>query len=111
MGTRDHGRAPSVAAARVTAGFMCAPEIGPKVRISATNTAPVASVLASRAIAMLPPASCSPIIPEPMTVARRNAVARASLTASRTTAAFLRGLWLHSANEGAHEFAFDLRQD
>src|SRR5215472_4276485 len=57
-----------------TAGLKCAPETGPNVRISATNAAPVAIVFASKAIATFPPASRSPMIPEPTTAIRRKAV-------------------------------------
>src|SRR5215467_1620829 len=52
--------------------------MGPNVRMSATSAAPVASVLARRAMATFPPDSLSPIMPEPMTVARRKAVPVAS---------------------------------
>ena len=71
------------AAANVTAGLKCAPEIGPKVKIRVINIAPVANVLASRAMAILPPANFSPMIPEPTTAARRNAVPRHSATMRR----------------------------
>ena len=39
----------------LTAGLKCAPEIGPKVRISTARIAPVGSVLQSSASAPLPP--------------------------------------------------------
>src|SRR5688500_12986984 len=71
------------ASARVTAGLKCAPEIGPNVRISATSAAPVAIVLASSAIASLPPASLSAMMPEPTTVASSIAVPSASERARR----------------------------
>src|SRR5687768_18490377 len=45
--------------------------------------APVAIVFASRAMATLPPASCSPMMPEPMMVASSSAVASASAPALR----------------------------
>src|SRR5580698_6278597 len=73
-GTSRHAKSPDVAAASVTAGFKCAPEIGAKEKISATSAAPVANAFASNAIATLPPASCSPMIPEPTTAATRNSV-------------------------------------
>src|SRR5688572_20046655 len=62
---------------------MCAPEIGAKARMSATNAAPVAMVLARSAMATLPPARSSPMVPEPMMAARSSAVASASLAALR----------------------------
>ena len=62
---------------------MCAPEMGPNVRISVTSPAPVASVFASRATATFPPASDSPMMPEPMTTATSSAVANSSATARR----------------------------
>src|SRR3569623_1884619 len=65
----------------VTAGLKRAPEIGPKVRISATSPAPVASELASKAKAPLPSASRSPMMPEPPTVASNSAVPTASAVA------------------------------
>ena len=43
----------------VTAGFKWAPEMGPNVRINARRAAAVATVLASRAMALLPPDSRS----------------------------------------------------
>src|SRR5215468_3883733 len=77
--------------------------MGPKVRMRATSTAPVARVLAKRATATLPPARRSPITPEPITVASSNAVPTASATAPRAR--------LARANERAHEHAIDLRRD
>src|SRR5271165_3021341 len=53
------------------------------MKIRVVNIAPVASVLASRAMAVLPPANLSPMIPEPTTAARRNAVPRPSATVRR----------------------------
>jgi hypothetical protein len=41
----------------VTAGFKCAPEIGPNARMIAMSAPPVAIVFASRAMATLPPAN------------------------------------------------------
>ena len=61
----------------------CAPEMGPKVKISATNTAPVARVFASSAMATFPPASRSPMMPEPTTPASRSAVPTASAVSRR----------------------------
>src|SRR5277367_664388 len=65
--------------------------------MSATKPAPVASVLARRAMATFPPDNLSPMIPEPITVARRNAVPRASAAAlrARSTAAATASLCLH----------------
>jgi len=55
----------------------CAPEIEPKVRMSATRAAPVAIVFASSAIATFPPARFSPRMPEPTTAASKSAPFRA----------------------------------
>ena len=63
---------------RVTTGLKWAPEIGPKVRMSAISAAPVASVLARSATAMFPPARRSPMMPEPTTAATSSAVPSAS---------------------------------
>jgi hypothetical protein len=41
-------------AIRLTAGFICAPEIGPSMVISTNNIAPVAALLPISAIASLP---------------------------------------------------------
>jgi hypothetical protein len=78
-----HSIPPTQASANVTAGSRCAPEISPKGEINATSTAPVASVLASRAMATLPPASFSPINPEPTPVASRNSEPANSATNRR----------------------------
>src|SRR6187402_3460152 len=71
----------------VTTGLKCAPLIGPNVEISATSPAPVAMVLANSAIATFPAASRSSMMPEPTTVASRNAVPTASLVAFLITIA------------------------
>src|ERR1700677_4244984 len=97
------------ASANVTAGLKCAPEMGPNASISATRAAPVAIVFARRATATFPPASRSPMIPDPTTAANRKAVPRASATARRVTA-LLRDRF-NRADKGAHEFVFHLRRD
>src|SRR5579864_3637048 len=74
---------PSSASLSVTTGLKCAPDIGPNANINATSAAPVAIVFARSAIATFPPASRSPMMPEPITVARRRAVPSASATARR----------------------------
>ena len=56
-GTLPKESPPRIASASETTGLKCAPEIGPKVRISATRTAPVAIEFARSAIATLPPES------------------------------------------------------
>src|ERR1700730_17098497 len=61
----------------------CAPEIGPNAKIKVVNAAPVASVFASNAMPMFPPASFSPMIAEHTTVAKSNAVPRASAATRR----------------------------
>src|SRR5271163_4469201 len=82
---------PSDASAIVTAGLKCAPETGPNVRINATSAAPVAIVLASSAIATLPAASRSPMIPEPTTAASNSKVSTNSATTRRISVGLMRG--------------------
>ena len=82
-GAPRQGSPPWLASASVTAGLRCAPETGPKARISATSAPPVASEFASSASATFPPASRSPMIPEPTTATSSSAVPQASATARR----------------------------
>ena len=58
--------------AMVADGLKCVPETGPGIRIKAAGIAPVGIVLPSRAIATLPPARFSAMMPEPTTVVRRS---------------------------------------
>src|SRR5690349_24192726 len=88
------------ASASVTAGLNCAPEIGPKVNMSASSAAPVASVLAKRAIAVLPAASRSPMIPEPTTAASKKAVPTASATTRFRNGCFTRYSYSFRAARG-----------
>src|SRR5260370_2745103 len=76
-------RWPSSAAAKLTAGLKCAPEIGANARIKATSAAPVAMVLARSAVATFPPASRSAMIQEPTTAATRKPVPANSAVARR----------------------------
>ena len=67
------------------------PDNGPKMVISTTRPAPVAMVLPSRAMATLPPANRSPMMPEPITMASSNAVPRPSATSRRARSKGCRG--------------------
>src|SRR5687768_2000434 len=82
-GTRTHESPPCDAAASVTTGFICAPEIGPKARIRHSRAAPVARLFASSAMATFPPDSRSPMMPEPTTAQTSSAVATNSAAAAR----------------------------
>src|SRR2546425_11496106 len=75
------GKSPRNANASVTTGLKCAPERGMNAMINAISANPVASELASSAIAVLPAASRSPMMPEPTTAASRSAVPSASAAA------------------------------
>src|ERR1700680_1474709 len=77
--------------------------------MSATRVEPVAIVLASSAIATFPPASRSPMMPEPTTAASRKAVPSASATARRATA-LLRSRF-NRAGKTPPEFVFHLWRD
>src|ERR1043165_3243787 len=82
-GTLRQDKPPCDASASVTTGLKCAPEMGPKVGISATSAAPVAIVFARSAIATLPPARRSPMMPDPTTAASNRPVPTASATMRR----------------------------
>ena len=78
---------PKMRSASVTTGLKCAPDTGPNARMSATRPAPVAIEFSS---------SCRPTsfgdircaaMPEPTTIATRNAVPSASAVALRASVA------------------------
>src|SRR5579872_286048 len=84
--------------------------MGPKVSISATSAAPVATVLARRAMATFPPQRRSPMIPEPTTVASKSPVPKASATTRRRSStaaatAGLRGLGVRNPRNAAAALA------
>src|ERR671919_3133875 len=71
----------------VTAGLKWAPDTGPSMAISTNRIAPVANVLPSRAMATFPPASCSAMMPDPITVANRKKQPTASAASGRPSPA------------------------
>src|SRR5882672_6725993 len=90
---RPRGKSPRTASASVTTGLKCAPERGVNATISAIRAKPVASELASSAIAVLPPARRSPMMPEPTTAASSSAVPTASAAADLIEFLFQRELF------------------
>jgi hypothetical protein len=85
-------------------------ETGPNARISATSAAPVATAFARSAIATLPPARRSPIMPEPTTDISRKAVPNASVAARGTTTSLLCVSEFDSTSEGAHDLRGCIRR-
>ena len=79
---------PRRASTKDTAGLKCAWLIGARSAISVANTATVAAVFASSAIAEFPPARRSAMTPEPTTVAARSSEPIPS--AARRRASFMR---------------------
>ena len=78
---------PRVANTSDTAGLKCAPETGPKMVMITIKIAPVGMVLPRSAMAALPPASRSAMMPEPTTVATKSAVPSPSANSRRDSGA------------------------
>src|SRR5262245_31260258 len=97
---------PRNAIARLTAGLKCAPETGPRIKISTVSIAPVGRVLHSKASAPFPPDRRCAMMPEPITVASKNAVPIASEMARRATDAIKSALWLQRQSRGQFVEAF-----
>lgn len=63
----------------LTAGLKCAPLMGPNTSMGTYNSPTVAKVFASSAMAMLPPAKRSAMMPEPTTKANKSTVPSAAI--------------------------------
>src|SRR6516225_5591705 len=83
MARSDTGSSRRSAMTALTAGLKCAPLRGAKTSMRTYSANTVASVLASKAMATLPPARRSAMMPEPTTAHSKPAVPSSSASALR----------------------------
>ena len=74
---------PRAASASDTTGLKCAPETGPNIKMTANSPAAVAAEFSSSSSPVSPGDRRWAAIPEPMTIAARNALPRNSAASRR----------------------------
>ena len=74
---------PSAASANETTGLKCAPDTGPNIKMIANSPAAVAAEFSSSSRPVSDGDSCCAAIPEPITIAARNALPRNSAASRR----------------------------
>jgi hypothetical protein len=84
-----HDSPPSAASANDTTGLKCAPDTGPNIKMIANSPAAVAAEFSSSCRPVFPGDSCCAAIPEPITIAARNALPRNSAASRRAKAGAL----------------------